>query len=152
MSKDATKDAEMRARIGGIAAQMEKFDFLFFWGGGGGVELGRKILNIADNLSRSLQSTLISACDGQRIVRSTLKALQSIRTEECFDLFWSYLEKKQCAISVPSPSILCRRKVPKHNEVGKSAPEHPPTARDHYRRRIDLSRKATRFSVNCRQF
>ena len=112
-----------------------------------------------------LQATLRSACDGQRIVKSTLKALESIRTEECFDLFWSYLEKKRCALSVSSPSLPRRRKVPKQNEVGKSAPEHPPTARDHYQRiclrqttllqqlsKIDLSRKATRFSVNCRQF
>ena len=86
---------------------MEKFDFFF------GVELGRKILNMADNLSRSLQATLLPGCDGQRIVRSTLEALQSIRTEEFFDLFWSYLEKKRSALSVSSPSIPHRRKVPK---------------------------------------
>ena len=30
-AKEAMKDTEMSARIGGVAAQMEKFDF-FFWG------------------------------------------------------------------------------------------------------------------------
>ncbi len=39
------KDTEMKARIVGVAAQMEKFDFFF------GVELGRKVLNMVDNLS-----------------------------------------------------------------------------------------------------
>ena len=52
-AKEATRDSEMRARIGGVAAQMEKFDFFC------GVELGRKILNMADNLSRSLQEKCI---------------------------------------------------------------------------------------------
>lgn len=31
---EATRDTEMQARIGGVSAQMQKFDFLF------GVELG----------------------------------------------------------------------------------------------------------------
>lgn len=40
LASNETKDSEMRARIGGVAAQMERFDFFF------GVELGRKVLNI----------------------------------------------------------------------------------------------------------
>ena len=50
----------MRARIGGVAAQMENFDFFF------GIHLGRKVLSIVDNLSRSLQAKTISACEGQK--------------------------------------------------------------------------------------
>ena len=49
-AKQASKDSEMRARITGIAAQMENFDYFF------GVELGRKTLSMVDNLSRALQS------------------------------------------------------------------------------------------------
>ena len=30
-AKEAMKDTEMSARIGGVAAQMEKFDFFFLW-------------------------------------------------------------------------------------------------------------------------
>ena len=45
---------------------MEKFDFYF------GIELGRKVLGMADNLSRSLQATKLSACGGQQIVNTTL--------------------------------------------------------------------------------
>ena len=37
-AKQAAKDTEMRARIIGVASQMEKFDFLFL------VEMGRKCL------------------------------------------------------------------------------------------------------------
>ncbi len=62
-AKEATKDPEMKARIVGVAAQMEKFDFYF------GVQLGRKVLNMVDNLSRSLQGTRLSACEGQNLVK-----------------------------------------------------------------------------------
>ena len=44
VARQATKDAEMRARIIGVASQMEKFEYFF------GVELGRKCLNVFDNL------------------------------------------------------------------------------------------------------
>ena len=67
---EATKDTEVRARIGGVAAQMEKFEFFY------GLELGRKILNIVDNLSRSLQGKYMCALDGQKLVQITLSALR----------------------------------------------------------------------------
>ena len=73
-AKDATRDTEMKARIGGVTAQMESFDFIF------GVELGQKLLNMVDNLSCSLQSTRHSACEGQRIVQTTKLIFQSIRS------------------------------------------------------------------------
>ena len=47
---EESKDSEMRAHIGGVARQMDSFDFYF------GIELGRKVLCMADNLSRTLQS------------------------------------------------------------------------------------------------
>ena len=82
-AKDATRDTEMKARIGGVIAQMESFDFFF------GVELGRKLLNMVDNFSRSLQSTRLSACERQRIVQTTKLTFQSIRSDQCSDLFWN---------------------------------------------------------------
>ena len=54
-AKDATRDSEMRARIRGIKAQMTQFEFFF------GVQLGKKILTMVDNLSCSLQTTSTSA-------------------------------------------------------------------------------------------
>ena len=68
-AKDATRDTEMKARIGGVAAQMESFDFFFE------VELGRKLLNMVDKLT-----------------------FQSIRSDQCFDLFWNYLFQLMCQI------------------------------------------------------
>ena len=93
-AKKATKDTEMRARINGVAAQMKKFDYFF------GLELERKCLFIVDNLSRSLQASTMSACEGQEIVKSSVKTLQSMRNEENFNLFWKYVERRLSEIDV----------------------------------------------------
>ena len=74
-ARQATRDTEMRARIIGVASQMEKFDYFF------GVELGRKCLSMVDNLSRSLQATKMSACEGQSIVKKIVQSLQLIRSD-----------------------------------------------------------------------
>ncbi len=53
LAKQASIDSEMCARnAGGVAKQMESFDFLF------GVELGRKVLNMAEKLSMALRVPL----------------------------------------------------------------------------------------------
>ena len=116
----------MRARINGVAAQMKKFDYFF------GLELERKCLFIVDNLSRSLQASTMSACEGQEIVKSSVKTLQSMRNEE--NLFWKYVERRLSEIDVSTPELPCPRKVPLRFEVGEATPEYPITVQDHYRR------------------
>ena len=124
-AKEATKDTEMRARVLGVAAQMEKFSFFF------GIELGRKVVNMADNLSRSLQSATISACEGQQIVKTTLAIYATIRTDEYFDLFWDYLEPRRSLVDVSSPVLPQRRKVPWRFEVGTGVSENLDTPKYH---------------------
>ena len=68
-AKDATRDSEMRARIAGVKALMNQFDFFF------GIQLGRKVLNVVDNLSCALQATTTSACGGQRLVSLTVTTI-----------------------------------------------------------------------------
>ena len=127
-ARQATKDTEARARITGVAAQMEKFDYFF------GIELGKKCLSMVDNLSRALQSATISACEGQGVVKMTVQALQSIRSDEKFDLFWKYLETKSSAVDVCTPELPRRKRVPRRFEVGKAEPEYSDTVQDYYRR------------------
>ena len=122
------RDTEMKARIGGVAAQMEKFNFFC------GVELGRKILNMADNLLRTLQTSALSACEGQSVVKMTLQSLQSIQSDECFDMFWEYIELRRSLVDVSSPTLPRRRKTPRRFEIGEATPEHPSSVQDHYQR------------------
>lgn len=127
-AKQATKDTEMKARITGVAAQMEKFEFFF------GIEVGRKCLSMADNLSRALQSATISACEGQGVVLKTIQALQSIRSDENFSLFWKYLETRSSVLDISEPQLPRRKRAPRRYEIGNAEPEYPATAHDYYRR------------------
>ena len=74
---------------------MERFDYFF------GVELGRKSLSMVDNLSRALQLSTISACQGQEVVRKTINTLQSVRSDESFDCFGSTLKRGPLKLNYP---------------------------------------------------
>ena len=74
---------------------MQRFDFFF------GVELGRKLLNMVDNLSRSLPAKTLSACEGQRLVNVTLVALQSINLSRNLICFGSTLRVDDLRLKFP---------------------------------------------------
>ena len=67
--------------------QMESFNFL------GGIELCSTVLNMADDLSKVLQASTISATEGQRLSNMTVSTLQIIRSEEDFNMFWQRVEE-----------------------------------------------------------
>ncbi len=48
----------------------------------------------SDNLSRTLQSPRLSAAEAQKVVKMTIKTLESLRKEDKFDLFGQKLSKK----------------------------------------------------------
>ena len=103
---------------------------IFFFG----IQLGRKLLNIVDNLSCSLQAKTISACEGQMLVHMTQATFRSMRNDESFDLFWDYVEKSRTLVDVSLPTLTRHRKVPRRFEVGESEGEYPTEVNDHYRR------------------
>ena len=77
-----TKDTESKARIRGVSAQMKTFSFVY------GAILGEMILRHADNLSSTLQHKSMSAAEGQQVAFMRVQTMNSIYTEESFDLFW----------------------------------------------------------------
>lgn len=78
---EIVNDTETIARIRGIAAHMLSFEFFF------GLVLGEILLfHTSDSLSKALQGNY-SAAEGQRAVEMMNKTLQSIRSEERFELF-----------------------------------------------------------------
>ena len=88
-ARDITSDSENRARITGVKAQMEKFEFLF------GLCLGECILRHTDNLSKTLQSPSLSAADSQQLAQLTCNTLERLRNQECFSLLWSKVSGMQ---------------------------------------------------------
>ena len=70
--KDAVRDSETCARIGGIEAAMTTFSFFF------GLILGERILEHSDNLSKALQNPSLTAFEGQEMAEQTCKTLSGI--------------------------------------------------------------------------
>ncbi len=62
----------MKARIRGVAAVMESFEYFF------AISLAELLLRHSDNLSKTLQSSSISAAEGQKIAEMTVVTLESI--------------------------------------------------------------------------
>ncbi len=106
-SLESSLESEMRARIIGVKAQMESFQYYF------GVCVGELVLNHADNLSKSLQSKTISAAEGQKLAEMTMKVFSKIRSIEQFELFWTTITKKASTLDIDKPSLPRNRKRPK---------------------------------------
>ena len=68
------RETDIKSRIMGVSTYMKSFDFFF------GVLLGELLLLHSDNLSKSLQSSTMSAAEGQKVAAMTIKALQSKNT------------------------------------------------------------------------
>ena len=100
-------DTEVKARVIGVKSQMETFCYYF------GVCLGECVLRHADDLSRTLQSSSMSAADGQKVAALTVKTLESIRSAENFDLFWKSLVLKSSSLNISEPELPRCRKTPK---------------------------------------
>ena len=123
----AHRDMEMSARVNGIAAQFDKFDFLF------GLVLGEKVLRLADNLSRTLQQKDLSAAEGNWVAHLTCETLSTLRTDPEYKIFWDSVIAKQESEGIEPPALPRRRKVPRRREVGSGEPHFPCTVEEHYR-------------------
>ena len=117
----------MKARIRGVSTHMRNFYFFL------GTMLGHLILSHSDNLSRTLQSTDITASEGQNVMKTTVKVLESLRTEANFTLFWSNVNLKRKDLDVMEPSLPRKRKRPARYEVGNAEAEFRETVEDQYR-------------------
>ena len=64
------KDREAKARIHGVQAQMQTFDYFF------GLRFGILLLRHGDNLSTLLQGENLYAAEAQKIAKSTVNTLK----------------------------------------------------------------------------
>jgi len=111
-SLEVVKDTEMRSQIQGVSSCMKSFDYFFE------VSLGELLLNhsVSDNLSKTLQSTSMSAAESQKIVNMTVRTLKSIRSDEKFLLFWKLTKQKASKLDIKEPVLPRQRKHPRRYE------------------------------------
>ena len=124
--KDTVTDSEIRARVIGVNATMNRFDFLF------GLVLAERLLQHTDNLSGTLQSPSLTASEGQQVADFTSKTLIQIRTTEAFDLFWEKVQVLQREYSVDEPNLPQKRKASRHLEVGSGEAFYSSTPKQFY--------------------
>ena len=128
----------MKARIRGISSYSKTFSYCF------GIHLAATILNNSDNLSKTLQATQLSAVDAQRIARNTVSTLESIRSDQNFNLFYEKVKKFAHDHDVDEPSLprKCKPRMTIENYFSTTESDHPETPEDEYRRKyfeaIDL--------------
>ena len=105
-------DSETRARVHDLNSQMKTFHFYF------GLKLLHTVLVHADNLNRTLQSTKMSAAEGQHIARLTLTTVSKIRSDCSYSLFWDNARLDAEKLEIDGPVLPCKRKPPRDHEVG----------------------------------
>lgn len=124
------KDTEMKARVRGVQAAMKTFDFFF------GCMLGESLLRQTDNLSKSLQQTLISAAEGQVLAHLVAETIAKDRSTEHFNLLWDKVIKRcnQQSFPVEEPALPRKRRIPARFEDGnRETYHHPEVPKDMYR-------------------
>ena len=109
-----TSDSEMKARIGGVSASMETFDFIY------GAMLGEMVLKHSDSLVALWQHKSMSAAGGQEIACMTLQTLESFRNDQYFNLFWMKVNQFASLHHVNEPQLPRQRKRPRRFEKGAS--------------------------------
>ena len=98
---------KMKGRIIRVNFIMKKFDFYF------GCCLGKNVLKQTDILFKSLQSSSLSAAEGQDLATIVIKTLEEDRKNEQFAMFWEDIIKKKEHLDVGGPILPRRRKLPK---------------------------------------
>ena len=116
-SKSDTDDTELKARLNGVIAMMQKFDYYF------GIELGLKILRHTDNLSKALQKREMSASEGKELALATLSTLESFISDDEYEEFWESVISKTNDLEIEEPKLPRKRKKPARYSDGESFDE-----------------------------
>ena len=110
-----------------MAAQMTTFTYLF------GSMLGEPVLKHTDNLSRTLQHASMSAAEGQQVTAMTVATLNSMCSDDQFDLFWDLAILKAEKLGISEPQLPRQRKLPRRYDDGLAGGDFPSTPKAHFK-------------------
>ena len=126
-SLQVVKESEVKARINGVMSKMKEFNFLF------GLMLAERILKHSDNLSKTIQATVMSAVEASQLSQLSIEVLQKMRTDDSYDHFWAQVNQMQSLLNVNEPLLPRQHKRPKRYEEGKAESYHAHDPKMHYR-------------------
>ena len=121
------RESEVKARINGVATIMKTFGFLF------GLILAERILKHTDNLSKTMQTSSMSAVEARSISQTCITVFNKIRTDLSFDQFWAFVEITRQSLHVSEPTLPRQRKRPRRYEDGDAEAYHPAEPKVYYR-------------------
>ena len=124
-AKEIAPDSETRTRIAGVEFKMSTFPYLF------GVLLGECVLKHTDNLSKTLQSSALTAAEAHHVANLTCQTLERIRDDKCYDLFWERALRLQNDLDVDEPELPRMRKPPRRYEIGSSESDFHSSAKNY---------------------
>ena len=120
-------ESDVRARVIGVQVHIESFNYFF------GISVAELFLSHGDNLSADLQSSTISAAEGQHIASLTTMTLTKLCRDESFSIFWDLVQKKAAAVHVNEPRLPHRWKVPQWFGTEDGLAHFSATVKAHYR-------------------
>ena len=85
-----------------------------------------------DNLSKTIEKPTLSAGDCQSLASLSIKAMQKLRSDDSFDLFWTNINFKADKLEIGPPELPRKRRRPTRF-FGNAEPEFPTEAKSHYR-------------------
>ena len=101
---------DLKSLVIGVKTQMEPFDFFV------GLTLGHRLYAHTDNLSRTLQTQKMSACNSQRNAGLTISVLEKMRYNCPISQFYDTTQMKAKSHHfVKDPIIPCKRKAPNYS-------------------------------------
>lgn len=124
-----TSDTEMKARIQGVNAVMQGYNFLF------AIHLAELIFRHTDKLSQTLQQPKLSNVEGHHIAMLVVETLKGLRNDTSFDTFWEKVEQIRESLGLDEPSLPRKRKTPARFQVGDGDGYIPSSPKDEYRRK-----------------
>ena len=85
---------------------MHSFDYYFV------VYVLQLLLRHSDNLSKSLENSDMSSCEGQALAAISIKTLEILRNNGSFDSIWYLIKRDAASLELPEPTIPRKRKKP----------------------------------------
>ena len=116
----------MKARIRGIKVYTLRFSYCF------GIHLAYLILSHTENLSQALQGTQMTAFDAQVDSRPCVTTLESIRSENQFNLFCNKVKQFAERHKIDDHIWRVGKNIPNRYMIGKAEGEHPENVEEKY--------------------
>jgi len=110
--EDSSCDRETRAKAAGFAHLLSQFNFYMM------LHVACKLFEITDRLSKVLQQSTISACEGMKAADAVVTTLQLWRSDEDFHALFEEAVVLSATLDADRPAVPRQKSVPRRLDDG----------------------------------